>query len=273
MNSPTPIRIALCADDYGLNESIDSGILSLLSMRRLTTVSCMTTSPTWLSMSAPRLLELNHSAEIGMHLNWTEPFLQQPFMPLKNLLLKSYVASLNAQEVQRIIHTQLDAFEKTMNSRPDFIDGHQHIHQLPHIRQTLIQIIQSRYPHAALWVRNTVPPMPCTHFKALVLASLGGYSLKRDLSRHAIQTNADFLGVYGFDEPNYGQRFATWLKQAQTGSLIMCHPSMGIDDSDSIARQRFVEYTFFASDNFNHMLAAHHVQLQPLNQTIQLNRS
>lgn len=263
MSKPT-IAMALCADDFGLSENVDQGILSLLEAGRLTSTSCMTTSPRWLSDSVPMLVQSQGEFETGVHLNWTEPFPQESALSLKTTLLKNYLHTLDPKTIEQHIHAQLDAFERGMNKAPDFIDGHQHVHQFPQIRSVLLKVLQTRYRDQALWVRNTVPNPLRLNFKELVLATLGGWTLQRQLQRAGIPTNDGFLGVYGFDVPDYDRLFAAWLKRAQHGALMMCHPGIGADAHDVIGSQRVLEYAFFSSPRFLELLEQHRVRLVPL---------
>ncbi|TDR32545.1 ChbG/HpnK family deacetylase [Hydromonas duriensis] len=258
------IHLALCADDYGLSENIDLGIVSLLQKGRLSTVSCMTRSPRWLTDSAPLLRQQQGNFEKGVHLNWTEPFPLEAAMPLNTLIIKNYLGQLDQTTIEKRIHAQLDAFEHGLNAQPDFIDGHQHAHQFPQIQKTLLKVLKSRYNNHKVWVRNTVPSTANFNFKELVLKHLGGRSLQRRLTTAGIPTNHGFLGVYGFDILEYDRIFELWLKRADNQTLIMCHPSQGEDESDSISKQRVVEYKFFASSRFVELLNANAVVLQPL---------
>jgi len=64
--------ITLCADDYALSAPVSAGILELARSGRLHAVSCMTDSPRWAEDGA--LLRDLPGVEIGLHLNFTEPF-------------------------------------------------------------------------------------------------------------------------------------------------------------------------------------------------------
>ena len=51
----------------------------------------------------------------------------------QNLMSRSisfYKKEVLAEEISKEINAQLDSFENLMDSKPDFIDGHHHIHQL-----------------------------------------------------------------------------------------------------------------------------------------------
>lgn len=259
------VPIALCADDYAQSEGVDAAIGELLHLKRLSAVSCFSTAPRWLSHAAPALRELPKGcADIGLHFNLTEGFGQASPYRLPHLILRSFVQALDPGWMTRMLHAQLDAFEQGWGDAPDFIDGHQHVHQLPVVRQVLLQVVKERYAGRPLWIRNTLPTDPRWGGKARILQWLGGAALERDLKRASRHSNSGFAGVYGFDRPDYDVCFAAWLKAAAPGMLIMCHPAAGLHGGDVIAAQRLVEYRFLRSDAFVDMLDRAHVQLTQL---------
>lgn len=262
MNNPmTPI--ALCSDDYAQNPGIDAGIRNLLELGRLTAVSCFSTSPSWLSTSAPALQAHRGQADIGLHFNLTEGF-SHAAPSLHAVILRSLLRNLDLQKVEQELERQLDAFEAGWGQPPDFIDGHQHVHQLPGVRQVLLKTIQRRYAGHPVWVRNTVPANPAWRGKPQILKYLGGQSLAADLQAAGIASNHGFAGVYGFDRADYAACFQVWLDAAQPGMLIMCHPATEAYPDDEIAQQRVVEYRYFTSEKFTGMLAAAQLRLERL---------
>lgn len=262
--NPALTPITLCADDYAQNEGIDHAILALLAAKRLTAVSCFSTAPRWRQQAAPALREHSAQADMGLHFNLTEGFAAPALHQLNGLILRSLLTRLAPQRLERLLHQQLDAFEAGFARAPAFIDGHQHVHQLPGVRQVLLQILQSRYPGMDIWVRNTVPANPQWRGKAAILKHLGGAAIARALQAASIRSNNGFAGVYGFDRADYDLCFGEWLRAARPGMLIMCHPGANVHAGDAIAKQRLVEYQFLRSPAFDEMLDAARVRLLPL---------
>lgn len=291
----TPITV--CADDYAQNTAISTGILELLDRGRLSAISCFSTATRWHAWAAPALRErlaedgsTQPVADLGLHFNLTEGFGAPAMASLPGLVLRSLAGELRRKAVRTMISTalqrQLDAFEQGLGRGPDFIDGHQHVHQLRGVREVLLEVLARRYPrgspsgsglatqgvggHAATrpWVRNTVPADPDWRGKPRVLAQLGGHAFATELSRHGMPSNRGFAGVYGFDRPDYGACFAQWLQAAQPGMLIMCHPAREAQEADgapdSIAAQRLVEHRYFMSSAYPEALRAANVQLRKL---------
>jgi predicted glycoside hydrolase/deacetylase ChbG (UPF0249 family) len=267
INPIGPIPVALCADDYAQNLAIDDGILSLLTEQRLSAVSCFSTAPRWLKQSGPAVREAAGAADVGLHFNLTEGFGQEaaPYR-LRSLILRSLFTRLDSKWLYRQLNKQLDAFEAGFGKPPAFIDGHQHVHQLPGVRQVLLHVLESRYAAQRIWVRNTVPASPAWRGKPVILKLLGGAMTATALRGAGVRSNHGFAGVYGFDRQDYAACFAEWLKAAAPGMLIMCHPAAAVaaGSNDEIAAQRLVEYRFFKSPEFVGMLQGAGVALTPL---------
>ncbi|MBX9799557.1 MAG: ChbG/HpnK family deacetylase [Burkholderiaceae bacterium] len=260
--------IALCSDDYAQNPGIDAGVLQLLAFGRLSAVSCFSTAPNWKSTAAPAIREHKGQADIGLHFNLTEGFGQTRMPSLHAVILRSLLKGMNAERLQQELERQLDAFEDGYGQAPDFIDGHQHVHQLPGVRQIVLQVIKRRYADKTIWVRNTVPANPAWSGKPQILKYLGGQKLAAGLQVSGIKTNHGFAGVYGFDRADYANCFKEWLAAAQPGMLIMCHPATEVYPDDEIAKQRVVEYNFFRSQEYLDMLAAAKLKLARLSSIV-----
>lgn len=264
------IPVVLCADDYAQNAGIDAGILSLLGMQRLSAVSCFSESPSWAQQSGPALREQAGNADVGLHFNLTQGFAEPAPYVLRSLILRSLFTRLDAKWLRQRLHRQLDAFEAGYGSAPAFIDGHQHVHQFPGVRQVLLKVLEERYAGQPVWVRNTVPASPLWRGKPQILKVLGGTMTATVLRAVGIHSNHGFAGVYGFDRPDYDVCFAEWLKAATPGMLLMCHPAMAVGPldvaGDEIAAQRLVEYRFLASPQYQAALLDAGVVVAPLSQ-------
>ncbi|GGB97192.1 hypothetical protein GCM10007205_03090 [Oxalicibacterium flavum] len=255
--------IVLCADDYAQNAHIDAGILDLLEKKRLTAVSCFSTAPNWKN-AAHALQPYGAQTDVGLHFNLTEGFGQEKVPGLRIVILRSLLRGMNPMQLRHAFERQLDAFEDAMGHGPDFIDGHQHVHQLPGVRQVMLQVLKKRYPERAVWVRNTVPADPAWRGKPQILKLLGGQVTADHLRYEEVPTNDGFGGVYGFDRPDYDACFREWLTAARPGMLIMCHPATAPHAHDEIAAQRVVEYDFLRSYDCARMLDQAKVRLAKL---------
>jgi len=260
--------IAICADDYAQHEGIDQAICTLLAQQRLSAVSCMSSAPRW-PANAPRLHDFQDVADFGLHFNLTESFGTQALSyPLTSLITRAYLRQLNSTTIATQLQQQCDAFEQHLKQAPAFIDGHQHIHQLPLIREVMQKIVIQRYGNNLPWVRNTVPSSVRYGKKALILKLLGGAKLHAQLKRAKLISNQGFSGVYDFNTVDYGALFEQWLQRIRnrgvSGNLIMCHPASSFPESDAIGSARKAEYVFFNSDAFPQLLQQYQINVHRL---------
>jgi hypothetical protein len=105
---------------------------------------------------------------------------------LRSLILDAYTRRLDRRSIRAEIRLQLNAFEAALGRAPDYIDGHQHVHQLPGVRAELLDELAARYrTDQQPWLRCTVPArrevdatppasLPVgARLKAAIIASLG----------------------------------------------------------------------------------------------------
>jgi predicted glycoside hydrolase/deacetylase ChbG (UPF0249 family) len=267
-------RIVLCADDYGQAPAVSDGILALLAAGRLSATSCLVNQPDW-PASAAKLIPFDVTASLGLHLNFTDGkplsalYQQQvghTFMPLSQLLVRSMLSLLNPKAITAEIHAQLDAFETAMGFLPRFIDGHQHIHHLPVIRQALLDVYQGRMRDSGIKLRAvTQKDGSIKGFKRAVIHFTGGRSFATRLDAWQIPHNTSFEGIYDFANANqYRTYFQQFLQQSADLGLIMCHPGLQSEDaSDPIRHARWLEYQYFTSQDFLTDCAAADISIVP----------
>jgi predicted glycoside hydrolase/deacetylase ChbG (UPF0249 family) len=163
------------------------------------------------------------------------------------------------------IAAQFRAFADTFARPPDFVDGHQHVHLFPQIRDALLKVVAQAAPDA--WVRQCGRRHIRGHSfdrKGLVLDILS-VAFRRKAKHMGIASNPAFAGTYAFHaKANFAQIFPRFLPGLPDGALIMCHP--GFVDSelkalDSLTTLREREFAYFNSDAFPDVLAEHGVAL------------
>lgn len=266
-------RIAICADDFGMFAGIDAGILELARLGRLSAVSCLVQGPTLgEQVSSLALLPV----DIGLHLNFTEAFARSQFCcSLPRLISACYLRQLPRSLVTTTIDSQLDAFETRFGRPPDFIDGHQHVHQLPLIREQLLECIAQRYPTRALWLRSTQTARHLTidrgkRLKARIIACLGAQTMRRLADAQGLPMNRHLLGVYGFSAgpEAYRQLLISWFIGAADGDLLMCHPASAIEAGDPIGPQRMRELSVLADSCFPAWIEEHRLTISRLSRAL-----
>jgi hypothetical protein len=278
---PTPV-ICLCADDYGIAPGVGIAIRRLIRAGRLSAVSCMTATAHW-SAEAVRLRPLGSSVQVGLHLSLTCGRPAGPMAALApagrlpslaRLVRKALAGAIDRAEIEAEIDRQLDRFEDALGRPPDFLDGHQHVHQLPGIRDAVFAVHERRLKARGAWLRY--PAMPATDLlahrvaKARTLAiNLLGRGFRTEGRSRGIPGNARFRGVRDFvGEPPYGELFARFIRGLGAGDLVMCHPGL-VDDElravDPLTDPRQEEFRFLLSPQCGDVLSQAGLSLGPLN--------
>jgi predicted glycoside hydrolase/deacetylase ChbG (UPF0249 family) len=283
-NGTKMLRFALCADDYALTPGVSRGILELLRARRLTAVSVMTTRPGW-PEAAGELKPFILGVDIGLHLNLTlgAPLRAMPglaptgeFPAVGALVRAAVLGRLPLGEIAAEIARQIDAFTRHFGRLPDYVDGHQHVHALPGVRDALLRTLAEQGLSGRLWLRDPgdridailARPM---RGKALAVAVLAaGFAARAHASRFAL--NDGFAGFSDFDPAgDYAALFAASLRSPGPHHLVMCHPGFA-DEAlarlDPATSSRETELAFFRSPAFAEILAANSAELVRLSATM-----
>lgn len=267
--------LIVCADDFGIAAGVSEAIAELIAAGRLSATSCMTALPDW-KRSAPLLHDTvtARPADVGLHLTLTD---HAPISPargladggrlprMERLLPRALARALPREAVRDELRAQLDAFEDAWHAPPDYVDGHQHAHVLPGIREVLVDELMRRYPAGSVWVRDCHEPVSrCVRRgtalpKSLLISALG-LGLHRLLRRHHLPANAGFAGLHDFS----GRvPFRTLMQSFLAGSgprpLVHVHPGR-VDDElracDGLTTPRETERAYLASAAFMDDLAA-----------------
>ncbi len=260
--------LTLCADDFGLSSGISRGIAMLARAHRLSAVSCITNAPHWRE-AAPLLRGLPLSVTVGLHFNLTKgrplsPELARhwPTLPsLPQLLVLSHLHRLPVAALRVEWLAQLDAFVQATGRAPHMVDGHQHVHHLPVLRQVVLDGIAPMAPRPA--VRSTARVLGHGFvFRRFMIERAGGRALKRELARRGLRHNAALLGAYDFVATDYRGLMRQWLaKLPREGGLLFCHPAEVADAGDAIGDARLREFAYLEGDAFMSDLAQARVAL------------
>jgi len=256
--------IVLCADDYGQAPAISQGIIHLLQQERLSAVSCMVNMDDW-PEHAKWLLPFQQKMDIGLHFNLTlgKPLSAEyrkrhggQFSSLGKVLCLACLHSFSQAAIEAELHAQIDRFQEQLGFLPSHLDGHQHIHQFPVIREAIVRVHEERLRAGNAYVRlisgRLVPRDFIQHFKKVVVHAAGSAAMKKLLVARNIPHNPSFAGIYAFGlAANYPAFFSQFLQALGENGLIMCHPGLLERQArDSIARARYEEYRYLAGEQF-----------------------
>ncbi|MGH6664246.1 MAG: ChbG/HpnK family deacetylase [Pseudolabrys sp.] len=271
-------RIWLCADDYGISPAVNSAIRELILRGRLNATSVMTAAPHLDANEATALGKLNSGEKrvaIGLHVTLTAPFkalsdgfaplLDSQFLPLKTVMRLVTLRRLKVGLLAREVTAQVEAFVAAFGRTPDFIDGHQHVHLFPQVRDAVLQVTTEMAPHA--WVRQCGRAPSARRLKGRkeLLIDILSVGFRRKARRLGVATNPAFAGAYNFDgKPAFAAIFPRFLAGLPDGGLIMCHPGFvdaELERLDSLTHQREREFAYFNSEEFQRVLAEQGVAL------------
>jgi predicted glycoside hydrolase/deacetylase ChbG (UPF0249 family) len=272
------LRFVLCADDFALSPGVSEAILLLLHKGRLSAAGAMTNRPSW-SDGAPRLKDFVGRADLGVHLNITcgtslgvmSRFAPSGELPALGRVLRGAVfGGLPLVEIADEFRRQIDAFAHGLGREPDFLDGHQHVHAFPRIREALFSAIGTLGLTRRLYVRDSADRIGaiagrrlCAGKGSFIAALARGFG--EELDSRGIAHNVGFSGVVPFNpKRDYGADFERFLRKAGERHLVMCHPGFvdsDLEAADSVAATRPREQEFLASEKFPALLARHGAKL------------
>jgi chitin disaccharide deacetylase len=272
MSEATLRRIWLCADDYGMAPAVDAAIRDLIGRGRINATSVMVASQNFSQDQAVALaVAAAARAAIGLHVTLTAPFRPLSsgfaplrggtFLPLSAMAGRALVRSLTPALLDAEIAAQFSAFRAAFGRTPDFVDGHQHIHVFPQIRQAVLRAVRQNAPQA--WLRQCGRPAAARKGladpKGLILDALSA-KLRRLAAQNGVRTNPAFAGTYAFHaDADYAKLFPGFLDALPDGSVVMCHPGK-VDAElrrlDPVTDLREREYAYFLGESFPQLLSA-----------------
>ncbi|MBI2339903.1 MAG: ChbG/HpnK family deacetylase [Deltaproteobacteria bacterium] len=265
----------LCADDYGISPAVSTGILELVKEKRLSAVSCMMLGP-HVDESMRRINGIGNGIDLGLHLVMTDDRPLTPLqpesglvdahgklVPFSKLSLRAYRRAIDFGCVLREIEEQIRRFETLAGRPPDFIDGHQHVQQLPVIRKALATALRSLIQrHQNIYVRVARLPMRWLWTKGLRhswkffvgnhLVSLPGGSTALLMNETGIPSNRFLLGFCDYEkEARFEAVFQRYLTlKPGPRDIFFCHPGY-VDEAlrrrDSVTGSRINVLEFLRS--------------------------
>lgn len=278
----------LCADDFGISPGVSEGILELVQDKKLTAVSCMMTEPD-AERTLPSLRPFANQVDIGLHLVLTDTAPLHAigtasnlvgstgkFLSFSELTRRAYSGRLQRSVIFEEIKRQILKFMEIFGQFPDFIDGHQHVQQLPIIRDELINAIKSLKPAKKFYLRQASLPLKWIADLATNL------NLKTAVDNYFIRWPATFwrkrIEEFGFSQnrfllgyftPSTGVSFDTVFnfyasKALDSRDIFFCHPGYVdpyLTQRDSLLQPREVMLRFLKSNDVSDMLRSGKLKL------------
>lgn len=272
--------ICIAVDDFGLHAGINQAALRLVEIGRTQAIGCMVGGRSWTTWNH-LLRPLDRALiDLGLHLDFTEaPLLPGTLRSLSTLIRESFLHRLDRRAVRAEIKAQLDAFELAIGRAPAYVDGHQHVHQFPVVRDELLAELAERYGEFKPWLRSTRRARAAgahvrwgwrSALKPWIVQRLGATGLASAAMQRGYPQNGRLLGVYDFagGPEHYGRLIAGWLSGSRQGDLLMCHPSVTIDCADPLIGARCAEFSVLCAPGFEEQLTHASVTLQPISQIL-----
>lgn len=215
----------------------------------------------------PLLAPYAERADVGLHLTLTQD------QPLGRLMLAAYSHKLDSRAMAAEVERQIARFTQVVGRAPDFIDGHQHVHLLPGVREA----VAASAKRIGAYLRLTDEPLLSIAERGVVPGKAAFLSLiSRPLARlarqQAISRNNGFRGARSFAEPGpFRALFRRMIAQAPAGCLIMCHPGLvdpALRARDPVTESREAEYRYLASEEFSADLASAGLRLARMKEAL-----
>ncbi|MDP3792322.1 MAG: ChbG/HpnK family deacetylase [bacterium] len=222
--------LKIIADDLGLHESVNDGIIFLLKEGKIDGASLMANGEAF-EDAVTRLRNVS-SPSIGVHINFVEEksLLSGKLMSknhriffvkyLLGLVKKEYIKEEADAQIRRCIQAGI---------RPAFINGNQHLHLLPGIMDVVIDLAKK---YSIPYVRIVNEPLDLSKGKLfrqtqLVLLNFLSRLAKNKIKKSGLESNDFFVGFINAGQLNNGDiRRTEELAQKYPHKIIElgCHP-------------------------------------------------
>jgi predicted glycoside hydrolase/deacetylase ChbG (UPF0249 family) len=252
-----PEALVITADDFGFGLATSRGIVRVHQIGVVTATSLMAVTGDHAAASVPLLADAPE-LEVGLHLVLTGRA-QKPlvatrssglvgrdgnFHSLESLLWLSWRRKLDASGVLDEIAAQADRCAKLLGRAPAYVDGHHHAHQLPVIREALIDAMtRGMLPRIA---RSTVEPpeirkhVPGSRLRRAVMHRIGLAS--RPLFQQAgVRINDSCFGMISAKDLQKPFPWSQYLPHIPSSGCVEWFVHPGEYDSTLIGRDTYIQ--------------------------------
>lgn len=260
----------------GLHAGINAAAIELAARARVHALGAMVGAPAWTAVAQALAQAGERGVDLGLHLDLTEhPLLRQTRRPLGDWMWRAAWRRIDRKPLRLEIRAQLAAFADGIGRQPDYVDGHQHVHQLPGVRETLLEELAAQAGPRP-WLRNSrsrdAGPFGLHNsVKTLIIGLAGARGLATLARAQGWQQNAALLGAYDFGGgiERYRALARAWLHAARDRDLLMCHPSVPSTSHDPLLAARCAEFEYWSSAEPAALVEREAIVLQPMSRIVQ----
>lgn len=228
------------ADDFGLTNSINSGIIKAFEEGTVASASLIVTGSAF--DNAKELIRIFPDLDIGLHLTLTDekPVLKPEYikslvdkngncLSLSNFLLKYFTGRINKGELELEIKAQ---FQKAINSgiKITHLDSHNHIHILGYILGIVIRLCKEfdikyiRLPDERISPEYILSGFSLKRFLSLCIIKILAINTRNKIKGAGLKSTRFFFGFLNSGNLKIGniKKIITSLKDGI--SELMVHP-------------------------------------------------
>lgn len=253
------IALVVTADDFGLGPGTSQGIIRAHLEGPVTATSMMVVTGDRAGASAP-LLSRVPRLEVGLHLVVTgtgeRPIHDRRgsglvsrdghFQPLSQLFWRALCGRLDRTAVRDEIAAQAERFVALLGRAPAYVDGHHHAHQLPVVREALVDVINAGLLPRVSRTTCLLPGTPRTRPRTLLRQAVFQYfgsAVGKTFAAAGVSSNDSLFGM--LDDADWADGFP-WradlrrLDRLSAGGLVewVVHP--GLPDDSWAGRDPYV---------------------------------
>ena len=255
--NPVPdLHLIVTADDFGIGLATSRGIVAAHHKGPVTATSLMAVTGDHARRSVPLLGDCP-DLDVGLHLVLTRcgerPLMAREssglvgrdgeFLPLRQLWWRGLTGQLDRRGVADEIAAQTEQFHKLMGRLPAYVDGHHHAHQLPIVRDALLDVVGAHLLPPV--TRTTVEP-PRVRLRVgpgrakRAVANFLGRGARAAFARRWMWANDYFIGMIA---PRDLQRPSPWgrfLANLPTAGVVEWCVHPGELDEKLVGRDGYV---------------------------------
>lgn len=275
--TPSPIRLIINADDFGISRGVNIGIIEAAVAEVVTSASMIVNLPAF--ADALDSAALCPTLSLGLHLNLTvgRPLTRAPsltrhdtgeFFTLPVLVARATLGLLDTSDIARECLAQIDRMTDA-GFPPTHLDSHRHVHVHPAIFAVVARaaaargIFQVRIPCESLRVNAGDWRATLKKTGLMICAGLSSGTAAADRA-------VDFVGVSLHGGKSFATRLFALIPQLQAGTTeLMTHPGYAdasLAEHDSYTLERVTELRALTSREFRDLLARSGVTLTSFGQ-------